>query len=463
MRIIHFASDGWYARCDDGFSKENVIRVADATASFWESVSAGSTAYVGFDTRAGASELALTAANVVATHGISAVLSASHCTAAALARKVESDEDACGGLMLTAGQRPAGNLGIRVLAADGGPADEVDLETIEALVPSTATDARAEVRRCDLMAEHLATISRAVDTDMIARSGLRVVCDPMYGSTRGHLVRLLESCGLDVTELHGEPVEDFDGLHPEVCEPWADDCERLVGERGADLGLLLEGCGDRLGVVDATGHLVSSHRLVALLLAHLVEDRGMDGRVVVPQSASVLVRRQAARLGCEVVTTPEGFRWLHDEAVHGGVLLAADERGGICIPAFGPGRDGMLAALLVIEAMAQTSLGIVELIGDLEEKIGHMEYGHRDVKPDAATVQMLRNMLPGVNPAKVAGMSPCEVNHMDGVRLGFADDSWLLVRPSRSESVVRVSAEAPSARRRDELLDAGATLARGDF
>jgi phosphomannomutase len=462
MRIIHFAGDGWYARYDDGSIDESVTRIADAVGSLWGSDHPGGKVYVGYDTRSAAAHLARETAGVLASHGLVAILSDSYCPAPALSLAVCADPDAVGGVMLTAGSLPAGNLGVLLRTSDGGPIEDLDLETIEALVPSVACSSRGPVMEADLVTPYMDRVSSAVDHGPFSDSSVSVVCDPMYGATRVYAARLLSDLGLRVSEVHGDDVADFDGMHPEAIEPWADDCEQEVVSRGADVGFLFEGSGERLGVVDETGTLVSPHKVCALVLGHLVETRGATGRVVVSQSASEYVRRQAARLGCELTVTSAGFRWLHEEVRHGGVLMGADERGGICLPGFGPARDATLTAALLAELMASTNLSLTELVRDLEEKVGHMDYGRRDVKLDAASIQALRNVLPGVNPPDVAGHVPCEVNHMDGIRLGMDDGSWVIVRPSRNEPMVRVCAEAPSVEERDALLDAGVSLARGE-
>ena len=146
----------------------------------------------------------------------------------------------------------------------------------------------------------------------------------------------------------------------------------------------------------------------------------------------------------------------------GGVLLGGEESGGIGIPDHLMERDGLYVALLLCELMAKTGKTLGRLAEDLADQIGHMEYGRRDLRLDGASLQMFLNMLPGLNPQRVAGMRPVEVSHKDGLRLRFADDSWLLVRPSGTEPLIRVYAEAPTVAARDALLDAGCAMAMGE-
>ena len=229
----------------------------------------------------------------------------------------------------------------------------------------------------------------------------------------------------------------------------------------AHAGIVVDGDGDRIGAIDESGRLLSAHTVIALVLGALAR-AGKTGRVVVTTSGSVLVRRQAARLGCPVTETPIGFKWVYGEMLKGGVLLGGEESGGIGIPDHLMERDGLYVALLLCELMAKTGKTLGRLAEDLADQVGHMEYGRRDLRLDGASLQMFLNMLPGLNPQRVAGMRPVEVSHKDGLRLRFADDSWLLVRPSGTEPLIRVYAEAPTVVARDALLDAGCAMAMGE-
>ncbi len=154
---------------------------------------------------------------------------------------------------------------------------------------------------------------------------------------------------------------------------------------------------------------------------------------------------------------------IYKEMLKGDVILGGEESGGIGIPRYMPERDGLLVMLIVCELMARKGKTLGQLVEGLEDKVGRMEYGRRDLSLDSTLLQMFQNVLPGLNPQQIAGMRPVEVSHTDGLRLGFADESWLLVRPSGTEPVVRVYAEAPSVEARDALLDAGCALAQGEF
>lgn len=462
MRIIRFGSDGWSDRIGEGFTDDSCVRVADAVGKLWESDHPGTTVIVGYDTRHDAERYARLVGQVVASHGLTVKMSETFCPMPALCWAVAHDPDACGGIMLTASNASSEYLGIRLRSSDGSSRSAEDVRTIEALIEPNPTEARGVVESIDVVGPYLAGISSLVDADVIRAAGLTVVHDPMYGASKGVVAQTLGSMGVDVCEIHGDVTDDFGGIHPDPIEPWVDDCEQAVVAEGACAGFVNDGDGDRVGTVDENGDFVNPHIISALVLGHLVETRHAKGRVVINLAGSAYVRRQAARLGCDVTVTPIGFRRLYIEMLKHDVLISSDSEGGICIPPHLMERDGILVDLLLTELMAASSMTMGELVRDLEGKIGHMDYGRRDVQLDAATIQAFRNMLPGINPAKVAGRVPTGVSHADGLRLQFDDDSWVLMRPSRTENLVRVYAEAPTVEQRDDLLDGACFITRGD-
>lgn len=462
MQTIRFGSDGWTARLGEGFVDENVVRVADAVAKLWGTEHPGSRVYIGYDTRREAMRLARLAGEVIAARGLDVVISSSVCPTPAIGWTVARDDAACGGIVLTANDAACDYLGIRIRVADGSTCPEDDARTIEALIDSDPTTGRGEVGFEDILTPYLSDLAFRVEGGTIAASGVSIVHDSMYGATRGLLDRVLSLSGLHVDEIHSDPDERLGGIHPEPVEPWVDDCEQEVVSAQAGAGIVCDGDGDRFAAVDERGSYVGPQVLDALLLQHLVEDKGMSGRVVMNLAGSTYLRRQAKRLGCPLTVTPIGFNRAHKEMLRGGVLLATDGEGGVAIPSHFIERDGIYASLLLVELMAMRGRDLGQLVDDLDAELGHLEYGKKDVRFDAAKVQAFRNLLPGICPETVCGMVPVEVGHGDGLRLRFDDDSWLLLRPSRTEAFVRVYAEASTVEQRDALISEGCAIAKGE-
>lgn len=458
--ILRFGIDGWQARFDDGFTEANVSRVADALALHWASSRPGATAYVGFDTRHGSEAFARRVGSVLASYGLRVRLADGPCPTPAVAWSCSQDANGVGSVIITASERSCEFGGILVRGSDGGPVARSVLESVEQSISSSPATGQGAYEEFDLVTPYLESLASRVDRAAVEGRGARVVVDAMYGASVGHLADLLSRLGCDVSEIHMERHEDFSGLHPVPQEPWADACEQAVLLHHADIGLMLDGDGDRAGIVDERGRLLPPRVVVPLVMELLAREHGATGRVITTLTSSACVLRQAELLGLETVSVPVGFSRIYREIIEGDVLLGAEEYGGICVPDHLRERDGLLVCLLLVELLSRSGATLSELVEGLESRVGSMCYARRDVHLEPAATQAFRNILPGLNPADVAGKVPVEVSHADGLRLQFEDDSWVLMRPSRAGALVRVYAEAPTARERDELLDAASEVVR---
>ncbi|MBQ9058967.1 MAG: phosphoglucomutase/phosphomannomutase family protein [Atopobiaceae bacterium] len=461
--MIRFGSDGWSAPIGEVFNEGRVRRVADAVAKLWTASHPGAEVLVGYDTRRQAREMAICAAETLAAAGFSVKLSRDVCPISMLAWSIAEREEACGGIMITASNAPADYLGIRIRRSDGSSCPQDEIRMLEALIELNPPEDKGSYEEIDLVGPYVEHIKTCIHVDVIRDAKLKVVHDPMYGASRGIVASILSDMGVEVHEVHGELDPDFGGIHPHIQEPWVDDCERAVLDLGASAGLINDGDADRAGLIDEHGSFISPQMLTTLVIQHLVKNRGLTGRVVINLAGSAMTRQLVRELGCDLTVTPIGFSRAGVEMLEGDVLLSSDGMGGLAIPHHFMERDGILIDLLMVEAMAMTGQTPAEMLNDLVERLGYRSYGSRDVHLDSAAVQSLRNMLPGICPAELSGKVPVMVNHMDGLRLQFDDDSWVLVRPSRAESLVRVYAEASTPDDCQALLEDGAAIARGEL
>ena len=458
--IIRFGIDGWQARFDDGFDAESVVRIADALGLTWADAAPGSTIYVGYDTRHGARDFATLVAGVLASYGLTVKVSEGPCPTPAVAWCCSRDESAYGAVIVTASELSCEYGGLLVRGRDGGPVPRAFLDEVEQAISVAPTQDRGAFEECDLMAPYLEHLASLVDGASIARRRPRVVVDAMCGAGTGHLAKLLSGLGCEVIEIHVEPREDFGGIHPEPRDPWADACEQSVVAHGADMGLLLDGDADRASVVDEKGGLLPARVIVPMLLGNLVMSHGARGRVVTTLTCSACIGREAARLGCETTPVPVGFARIYRETLDADVIMGVEEYGGVCIPSHLRERDGLLVCLLAVEMLARSGKTVSTMTEELEAIIGTMSYARRDIRLEPAASQAFRNVLPGLNPADLAGKTPVEISHADGLRAQCEDDSWVLIRPSRTSAVVRVYSEAATACERDALLSAACELVR---
>ncbi|HWP35547.1 MAG TPA: phosphoglucomutase/phosphomannomutase family protein, partial [Thermodesulfobacteriota bacterium] len=304
-----------------------------------------------------------------------------------------------------------------------------------------------------------AAVWRLVDREAIRRARPRLVVDPMHGAAAGHLARLLREAGAEVIEVRAEWNPGFGGVNPEPVARNLAPLVEAVRRSGAVAGFATDGDADRVGAVDSTGRFVSSHEILALFLAELAGRRGARGRVVKTVSTTRMVDRLAARYGLPVTETPIGFKYICAEMLRGDVLLGGEESGGIGLPAHLPERDGMLCALLLASLVAAARRPLEAIVAGVVAEVGPFAYDRLDLE-----------MAPEARPEVVARLQAADVARLDGVpvtrrqaRDGFKflleDGAWLLVRPSGTEPVLRIYAEADSPERVAALLDAGRRLA----
>ncbi|MBN2404173.1 MAG: phosphoglucosamine mutase [Coriobacteriia bacterium] len=459
---IHFGTDGWRAVIAEDFTYDSLRRVADAAGRVFAADAPGGLVIVGHDTRFEAGSFARAAAEVLASHGLRVQVSDRYLPTPGLCWSVAQDEDAVGGVMLTASHNPAPYLGFKLRMADGGASPVSFTRRVEAALADEPPVARGEYEVVDLVTPYLSALGTFVDGDAIAKAGLRVAVDPLYGAGQGYLAQTLRSFGVEVTEIHHELNPGFGGLHPEPIPPHIDEVRELVKREGLDAAFITDGDADRIGAADRNGAFVNPHRILALITRHLVEDRGLTGRVVKTLSTSVLVDRLGTALGLDVVTTPVGFKWIYEEMVAGDVLIGGEESGGIGIPAHVRERDGLLMALLLAEMMGQRGQGLAELVEDLLKVTGPMEYLRVDMRLDPAVKDAFVKRMPSLAPESLAGLEVQDIVRADGVKFLLPDDAWLLLRTSGTEPLVRVYAEASSAGVVDDLLDAGKLLVTGE-
>lgn len=473
MSDIHFGTDGWRAIIGEGFTLENAVKVANAAAIAFSEKAAhderdsqaqaqeAGKLYVGYDCRQDAAMYAENVAEAAANHGFKVVLTDKFCPTPALCWSVAHDPEAVGGIMLTSSHNPAEYLGIKLRMADGGASPKEFTDRVEVILDNFASNSAEDVTNAipgeaieaDIMTPYLAALRQQVDEEAIRAAGLRIVVDPLYGAGRGYLAEMLRSMGVKVEEINNATDPTFDGLHPEPIPPWIDRGLAKVAELGYDALFINDGDADRIGAGDSKGDFVNPHRIIALVTQHLV-NRGETGRVVSTVTSSALLDRLCRKLGLELVITPVGFKWIYGEMAKGGVMIGGEESGGIGLPEHVKERDGLLMALLLTEMMAQTGKNLGTLVDELLDDLGHMEFARRGLTVTDEQMDAFRNStMPDFTPENVLGESIVNIDRRDGVKFIFGDDSWVMMRPSGTEPLVRVYAEAATKEKVNALLD----------
>ena len=466
MADIHFGTDGWRAIIGEDFTPDNLNRVVAAAARIFkeEAVAAGrdadapGTLIVGHDCRQDAHAYAELAAQVAAGEGFNVLLTEDYCPTPTLCWSVAHNDDAVGGIMLTSSHNPAEYLGVKLRMADGGASPAEFTDRVEAVLPPEPTDILGPFQTADLMTDYLAALRELVDVEAIRGANLRVVCDPLYGAGRHYLADLLRDMGVEVVEIHNAENPTFAGLHPEPIQPWVDEGLAKVGELGYDALFINDGDADRIAAGDSRGNYVNAHRIITLLTKHMV-DRGETGRVVSTVTASAMLDRMCRKLGLELVSTPVGFKWIYGEMEKGGVMIGGEESGGIGLPDHVKERDGLLMALLLTECMAQSGKDLGAIIDEMLADIGRLEFARRGLSiTDEQMARFRAETVPAYTADEIAGKRVLDVDRRDGVKLLLEGDAWVMMRPSGTEPLVRIYAEAATTDEVNELLDAAETV-----
>lgn len=454
LDAISFGTDGWRAH-RSAFTDDRVAAVANGFMRYLaEAVPGGDTIAVGFDARVGADDIAEMMAGTFTDGGYDVWLADRDCPTPAVATVVDRC-DLAGGVMVTASHNPPAYNGIKLIPAGGAPALPSVTDTVEAnLTPPTPVvrGARGHVDSVDYVDHHIETVLDRVAPDL---AGQRILYDAMHGSGRGVTDEILERAGATVDRIRSTRTPDFGGSAP---EPTPANLTELVGRLADgpyDLGVANDGDADRVAVVEPSGYVDANH-LFAVLYADLLErDSGPAVRTV---STTFLIDRIAEAHGEIVHETPVGFKWVAETMAEVDALIGGEDSGGFTVRGHVREKDGPLAAALAADA--DRSKPMTDRLAEIEERYG--EVFHRSVSvpcEDDLKPTTLANVA-AIHPDRLLDETVAETNQTDGVKFLLAGGSWVLVRPSGTEPVMRVYAEAPSAERADALVGRGAELVR---
>jgi len=475
---ITFGTDGWRAVISD-FTFDNVYKVAQGVADMmWtdannRALNREPIAVVGYDTRFLSDRYAQAVASVLAANGIRVYLTERDTPTPIVSFAVKYVHDD-GGVMISASHNPPRYNGIKIKGPFGGPASSEDARRVEFHIRQNEERGRTPKRMPFKEAERLGRISRFDPfspykehvLDLLRpeswRLPTRVVVDPMYGAGRGFLAQLLRELGADVTEIHGELNPGFGGLHPEpIGRNLRPLMERVLTTPGA-FGLATDGDADRIGAVDEKGQFVDPHRVMALVLRHLLETRGQRGAIVKTVSTTLMLDRLAERYQLPIFETPVGFNYIVEYILSHDVLIGGEESGGITVKGHIPEGDGLLMGLFLTEIVAANGMSLHEQVQDLYEDVGHFAYARLDHRVQRFSKAELVKRLSASPPAYLADLPVRRISTKDGVKY-ILDNAWLLIRPSGTEPVLRIYAEGPDEDIVAALLEEGKRLGIGQI
>lgn len=471
---VKFGTDGWRAVIAETFTFENLRLVSQAVADYWlDTAEPGAEleTIIGFDTRFLSDRFAAEVARVMAANGITAYLARADAPTPAISYNI-IHKKAIGGVMITASHNPPRYNGFKVKAAYGGAVSKQQIGAIERklfaiheriganLMDYKKAEERGLIQKFDPAwpyYEHLTT--NLINMDIISNGEIKVVADAMYGAGRGVFREILSRTRTKIIELHSELNPGFGGIHPEPLGKNLKDLIATVQRENALLGLATDGDADRIGAVDEKGNFVDPHTIMALSVRYLVEKRRMTGAIAKTISSTLMLNRLAKKYGLTVHETPVGFDVIAQLMMTDNILLGGEESGSISIKGHIPEGDGILMGLLLMEIVAEANAPLSELVLDLQKVAGPAVYKRDDIhlKGFVSKDEMVKRLVDAV-PDKIAGETVVKVDSYDGVKYHLADDSWLLIRPSGTEPVLRVYAEGSSEGAVEAMIKKGREL-----
>ena len=455
--VIKFGTDGWRAIISDTFTFENVRVVAQATADWVHKNNtqfADKKVAVGYDNRFLSTEYARTFAEVLSGNGIKVYLSDASVPTPALSYGVTLIKGVCG-IMITASHNPAKFNGIKIKTSQGGAAPKDITSVVESyLGQSPVKQSNDLIVMHDFKKSYVAFIRKYLNLKKIKTSKYKVLTDIMHGSGGTLMQDILRGTSVRLELMRADINPGFDGSKPEPIPECLSGIMGRMKKEKIDLGLVLDGDADRIAAVASGGEFVSPQRILGLLILHLVRNRNVEGGVIKTLCGSTMLDHIAKKLNRKLYETPVGFKYISDLMVSQKIVAGGEEAGGMGLPNYIPERDGSLAGLLLLEMMVYNKRNFKQLLDDMEKEFGRYYYLRLDYAMDAKKVDI--NKLKQIK--TVLGQQVVNVKDFDGVKLTCANEDWLMFRPSGTEPLVRIYAEAKSLQRSKDLLEFGRNL-----
>jgi len=459
--MIHFGTDGWRALIADEFTFANVKIVAQAISDYLRSLYASGreeiTVAVGYDARFLSREFARTTACVLAANGMRAILSSGYIPSP-LVSFVTRERKCRLGIMITASHNPYQFNGLKIKTPDGGAADTAITGAVEQWFSKTEPkellfeDAvnKKLVGVEDFSAGYLAFLRQFVDSAALKTLKVRVLVDLMYGSGGEYLARVLAGTAVNIEYMHGEFNPSFGGRNPEPLPETLPELIQAMKRGTYELGVALDGDGDRVALVTPQGEFISAQVILPLLSQHMIQNRRETGGIAKTVVGSNVIDRVAHSLKVELFETAVGFKYISNLFKQGAIAIGGEEAGGLGYKGFIPERDGNMSALLVLEMMGMTGKSFSSLVQSLWGTYGKWYYDKIKISVKHKRLNLAALTIPDT----LFGEAVLSVNRVDGIKV-ITPESWLMFRQSGTEPIVRIYAESMSSEKTAQLLALG--------
>ena len=450
---IKFGTDGWRAVIADTYTFKNLKILSQAVADY---LGEGKRCAVGFDTRFMSDRFAEVVAGVFKNNGIKVTLSDRPIPTPALSFTVKSRKMDLG-IMITASHNPAEYNGFKIKMPSGGAAGQEVTKAVEDRLGKTPVRESGigefEIGKADLTKDYVKFIRSYIDLKKIKNKKFKVLVDAMYGSGNSFIAGILEGTSIKLEFLRNTVNPSFPGSRPEPLEEHLGELKRRVKAEKFDLGIALDGDADRIAAVAPGGVFIHPQKILGLLALHLHQDRGWSGGIVKTIAGTTMVDNIAKYLKVKLYETPVGFKYISNLMETQDVVAGGEEAGGMGVKGYIPERDGTVAGLLLIEMMVYRNKNILEILNGMEKQFGKYYYVRDDLRLSKRVEPRKENL-----PKELLGKRVVEVKDYDGIKLICDDESWLMLRGSGTEPIMRIYAEAKNLSRAKKLLELGKAL-----
>jgi len=467
---IKFGTDGWRAIISQDFTFENVRIASQAVADHFVGAAhcAAPTFVIGYDWRFLSEKYAELAVEVLAGNGIKVLLS-DKAVPTPLVSFAIKNKKLSGGLMITASHNPPYYNGLKIKAPYGGSADEGITKSVESLLAKNPVRSMefkkgidsGAIELVDLKKDYMKFVKAYIDFKPMRNAKINALVDCMHGVGDGYIPEILKGTKIKITQIRTGRDTLFGGINPEPIPKNLEATFQAMKDKKSnyDICIVNDGDADRIGAVTPGGKFMGAGQIMALLLLHFIEDRHWKGGVVKTVSNTTLIDLIAKKYGLKLYETPVGFKYICRLMLDEDILIGGEESGGIGVKGYMPERDGMLLGVLLVEMMAHRKKGILEIIKDVEKEYGSFRYQRIDMDyPDDKKKKLME--LLKTNPLKqVCGKNVKETKSFDGYKFIMDDNSWLILRLSGTEPILRIYAEASGEKTAKSYLDFGKNLA----
>jgi len=462
---IKFGTDGWRAKIAEGYTFENLEKVSLALAiTLEEENPSNKTCVIGYDTRFFSEEFAMHVAEVLSGVGFDVIISDNFIPTPTLAFSVK-DIGCAVGIMITASHNPYNYNGFKIKQSFGGSASEEFTSKVEFNLEKIKnynfSKEKKKIRVRNLFENYKNSLLKFVDTNAIKEANIRVAVDCMNGAGSGYLTKLLSELNVEVFPVRNEKDPYFKGSRPEPIPQLLGPLSYTVFSNSLNLGTALDGDGDRVASCDTLGTVFTSQQTYALLLHHLIENRKLRGKVLKNFAVSVLIDKLSKLYSIDCEILPVGFKYICSKMIsEANVLMGGEESGGFGFRGHIPDRDGFLSSLYLIESVVMTKKSLMEQLDEIYDKVGFFEYDRYDLKLETSVDEVKKKIKDLIeNPKKkINDKTVYKISTIDGIKYILEDESWLLIRPSGTEPVVRIYAEGKSIHEAKALIKFGKKL-----